>query len=281
MALNCPHCQSLVAADATTGVAPEHCPYCDGLIGDLSPDDQSGADHSNPDPLAANSDASTPDAVANETHTPTKDDAPEQALTDAALHVEPADDIDASESSLASTGTTPKRKKNVQPSFTRPRVVSAATHRARWPVAVAAALVLLLVLQLMLAERASLAADARWRSTMLRVCQVLRCDIPAWREVTAFTMLNRDVRAHLAAANALRVQAAFRNDAHWPQPWPDLVLTLSDATGRVTGSRSFTATEYLGDAPTQKLIATGQTANFVLDVAEPAPNTVSFSFDFR
>jgi len=219
--------------------------------------------------------------VANEAHTQTKDDTPEQALTEAALHVEPADDIDASEFSVPSASTAPKQKKNVRPSFTRPRVVSAATHRARWSVPVAAALVLLLALQLMVADRASLAADARWRNAMLRVCQVLRCDIPAWREVTAFTMLNRDVRAHPAAANALRVQAAFRNDAHWPQPWPELVLTLSDATGRVTGSRSFTASEYLGDVPTQKLIATGQAANFVLDVAEPAPNTVSFSFDFR
>ncbi|MCY7354762.1 MAG: DUF3426 domain-containing protein [Lysobacter sp.] len=275
MSLNCPHCQSLVAIDAVTGLAPEHCPYCDGLMGDTSQGDRPEVDA-----LAANHDAPATDAP-TEAQIQADDDASGQALAEASPQVEPVSALDTSALPVMSAAAAPKRKKSMRPSFTRPRAISQTTHRARWPKPVAATLGLVLALQLVVADRASLAADARWRSTMLRFCQVLRCDIPAWHEVTTFTMLNRDVRAHPTAANALRVHAAFRNDAHWPQPWPELVLTLSDATGRVTGSRSFTAMEYLGDAPTQKLIATGQTANFVLDVAEPAPNTVSFSFDFR
>lgn len=280
MSLNCPHCQSLVATDAVTGMVPEHCPYCDGLIGEGLIGDTSQEDQSEVDFLAANSEALSDDAT-TETQIQTEDGAPEQALADETLQVEPVDAIEASELPVLPAIAAPKRKKNVRPSFTRRRAVSGTTYRARWPAPVAVALLLLLALQLVAADRASLAANARWRTTMMNFCQVLRCDIPAWREVTAFTMLNRDVRAHPTAANALRVHAAFRNDAHWPQPWPDLVLTLSDATGRVTGSRGFTAAEYLGEPPTQKLLATGQTANFVVDVAEPAPNTVSFSFDFR
>lgn len=280
MSLNCPHCQSLVATDAVTGVAPEHCPYCDGLIGDGLMDDTSQGDRPEVDALAANHDAPATDAT-TEAQIQSGDDAPGQMLTDESPQVEPVSDLDTSALPVLPATAAPKRKKSVRPSFTRPRAISKTTHRALWPGPVVAGLGLVLALQLVVADRAPLAADARWRTTMLRFCHVLRCDIPAWREVSAFTMLNRDVRAHPTAANALRVHAAFRNDAHWPQPWPDLVLTLSDATGRVTGSRSFTAKEYMGDAPTQKLIATGQTANFVLDVAEPAPNTVSFSFDFR
>lgn len=277
MPLNCPHCQSLVAADPATGAAPEHCPYCDGVLGERSVDDTAAADQVEAEvaatdlaeDTAADADAQADDA-ANETAQPA-----ESLLAAADAGVESGD------LEIKPFAAAPLRKKNTHPSFARRRAASSTMRRARWPGPLAACLLLLLALQLVVADRVSLAASPRWRAGAIGMCRVLRCDIPAWREVGAFTMLDRDVRAHPAAVNALRVRAAFRNDARWPQPWPELVLTLSDATGRVTGSRSFTAMEYLGQAPTQKLIASGQSASVVLDVVEPAPGTVSFSFDFR
>ena len=99
----------------------------------------------------------------------------------------------------------------------------------------------------------------------------------------AFTMLSRDVRAHPSAPGALLINASFRNDARWPQPWPRVLLTLSNVDGRIVGARAFAAKEYLGadTAATQHELAPGQTAAMTLAVVEPAPDIVAFSFDFR
>jgi hypothetical protein len=147
--------------------------------------------------------------------------------------------------------------------------------------AIIAALALLLVVQVLLADRARLAADARWRPLLAGACTVLRCDVPAWREPAAFTLLQRDVRPHPAKRGVLHVAASFRNDAQWPQAWPMLLLTLSDADGRAVGFRAFTPAEYLGKAPAQSTLASGASATVALDVVEPGPGVVAFTFDFR
>jgi len=280
MVIKCPHCQSLIAVDAVTGAAPEYCPYCDGATASI--ESGAGVVVTTADSLLLDSDAPAFDAVHDavaEIEVPVDD-------VDPASSLEPTADAQAA-SDPGMPGPVPapapqKRRKNTHPSFAKPRTANTApAHLARWPWPLAASLVLLLLLQLLVADRASLAAQPRWRAAITSVCNVLRCAVPPWRETSAFTMIARDVHAHPDAAHALRIRAAFRNDARWPQPWPQVVVTLSDASGRVTGSRTFAADEYLGDAPTQKLIATGQTAAVALEIVEPAPDTVSFSFDFR
>ncbi len=282
MFVNCPHCQSLIAVDAVTGAAPEHCPYCDCAIAVAPAELEAGAEgHMQADPSA---DPAVP--TASTTGTPEADIGAQVDEDDRAPEIGAAVDArmrgDTSSQVPQAAPAAQKSRKTAHPSFARHAIPgTATTRRARWPWPVVILLMLALLLQLTIADRASLAAHPRWRAAITRLCTVLRCDIPPWRETDAFTMLARDVHAHPAIADALRIRAAFRNDARWPQPWPQLVVTLSDASGRVTGSRTFSADEYLGDAPTQKLIATGQTAAVALEIREPAPDTVSFSFDFR
>jgi hypothetical protein len=169
------------------------------------------------------------------------------------------------------------------PSFARARATAARLPLpAQWPrIATIAALSLLLAMQLVLAQRDALAADARWRPTVGALCGVLRCALPAWRQPDAFTMLSRDVRPHPRAPGTLHIDASFRNDARWSQAWPLLLVSLSDIDGRVVGTRAFTPREYLGAPPTQNTLASGQTAAVTLDVVEPAPGIVAFSFEFR
>ena len=133
----------------------------------------------------------------------------------------------------------PRRRGPHAPSFLRPdrHPPRPALRERRLVLAGIGVLALALVLQILLANRASLAADARWRPVVGGLCSVAGCTLPPWREPDAFTMIERDVRAHPSAAGALRVAATFRNDARWPQPWPTLVLTLSDVDGRAVGAR--------------------------------------------
>src|SRR5690606_27665581 len=153
------------------------------------------------------------------------------------------------------------------------------TARAHWPWAVVAGLSLLLVLQVLLADRARLAADPQWRPVVERACGLLGCSVPPWREPRAFAMLERSVRP-ARADGALQVQATFRNDARWAQPWPQLQLSLADADGRTTGVGVFAPEQYLGQAP-EGLLAPAQSAHVTFLVPEPAEHTVAFSFAFH
>lgn len=157
----------------------------------------------------------------------------------------------------------------------------ARTLRAwRQPVVLAGLLVLLGV-QIVLADRERLAADAQWRPLISGLCGILRCSVAPWREPEAFVLLAREVRPHPQRAGVLRASATFRNDARWPQPWPDLALTLSDLDGRAVAARVFAPHEYLGAAPASPLLAAGQSVDIALDIHEPAAGTVSYAWDLR
>ena len=94
-------------------------------------------------------------------------------------------------------------------------------------------------------------------------------------------MLSREVSPIRGLSGGLQVQASFRNDARWAQSWPVLVLSLSDADGRIVGERAFTSREYLGADATQKELGAGQSAQIALQLHEPNPDVVAFSFEFR
>ena len=192
-----------------------------------------------------------------------------------------ADGIDIDAAALAEKPAAPKRRKRAAPSFVRRPAQAPRRPTPPWLWAIAGGLALLAGVQIVFADRAQLAADARWRPTLAAVCEVLHCKIPPWREPAAFAMIGRDVRQHPYMPGALRVDATFRNNARWPQPWPELVLTLSDVNGRALGTRTFSAKEYLDNKVTQKEIASGQSAAVRMDVMEPGAGVVSFSFDFR
>ncbi len=202
-----------------------------------------------------------------------------------------SDEADEADEAILASATsvapvhTPMRRRagQVTPSFARTSAESAETSRTHaWP-AIAAIVGLsgLLILQMLLADRGRLAADARWRPLLETLCGALSCDLPPWREPGAFTLLQRDVRQHPTALGALRVTASFRNDARWSQPWPKLQLTLSDVNGRPSGQRSFDAREYLGGAPAQQVLASGETATVAMDIVEPAAQIIAYDVRFR
>ncbi|MDH5834393.1 DUF3426 domain-containing protein [Luteimonas kalidii] len=147
-------------------------------------------------------------------------------------------------------------------------------------IAAIVALLALLAVQVLLADRARLAADPRWRPIVDAACGVVGCSLPPWREPAAFALVSREVRPHPQVPGALRVRATVRNDARWPQAWPQLVLTLSDVDGRAVAARAFAPGDYLADgAPS--MLAAGQSRDIQLDIREPSAATVSYAFDFR
>ena len=143
------------------------------------------------------------------------------------------------------------------------------------------ALVVALAAQVGWLQRAQLAANPQLRPLLETACTMLRCALPPWHEPGAITMLARDVIAQPNHPGVLRVQATFRNDARWPQPWPGLTLSLADQNGRNLGSRRFLPAEYLGNAAHAAELAPGKAVAIGFDIVEPAPTVVAFDFRFE
>ena len=218
-----------------------------------------------------------------ETETETIDEAT-PGIDPQTIHAAQDDAVAASAVPLPATSTPapPTQAFPATPSFTRQNARSGTHSRAAgWQWTMLIALSLTLALQVLLADRARLAADAAWRPLIAPLCDALGCSIPPWHQPAAFAMLSRDVSPIAGRAGGLNVQATFRNDARWAQAWPVLLLSLSDADGRVLGSRAFTPREYLGAAAAQTELAPGQSAQIALQLHEPDPDVVAFSFDFR
>ncbi|WP_051412506.1 DUF3426 domain-containing protein [Pseudoxanthomonas sp. J35] len=244
----CPHCQFLVAYHPQSRPLPAACPRCGRPL-----EDEPGAgEDAGPGAGTATPEDASPAEAGGALATPPPEDT-------AQLFAAAPGDANAAPAPMAAVA--PRR----------------AASRWQWPLI--ALLALLLVVQVLLADRARLAADARWRPLVATLCGVFRCELPPWHEPAAFTMLDRQVRP-AAQPGALRVDASFRNDARWAQAWPALQLALSDADGRVLGSRVFLPAEYLGAAP-DALLSPGQSAQITFMVQEPAPGTVAFAFEFR
>jgi Protein of unknown function (DUF3426) len=253
MFVACPHCGFLVAVQ---GAAAQRCPRCGSAI------DPKLAKPLEPAPAAEVAD--------------------EDASSAAEANVDVGTDVAVSPPEEAAPQAAPKtRKKRAHhaPSFVRRHAPAPVrSSGGHWWLLVAA-LSLLLVLQLLLAQREELAANARWRPLISGLCGVLQCHVPAWREPTAFTMLQRSVQPKPGATGVLRVVASFRNDARWPQPWPTVLLTLSDMDGRQVGLRAFKPSEYRNGGADR--IAPGESSTIQLEVVEPAQQVVAFTFDFR
>lgn len=276
MFLPCPHCGFLVALIASNDGSAQRCPRCDGLVV-AAPADQTDT--------ASTVALEDPDASEE-----TGADLPETPIDGELTAQEQAPDPEpqtAPEAAppVAAHAAVPAKKTSRRarhaPSFARQTTPIAITGR-RWPWwSATITLALLLALQLLLAQRHDLAASARWRPLITGLCGVLQCDVPPWREPAAYTMLGRNVQPKSGMPGVLTASASFRNDARWPQPWPTLLLSLSDVDGNPVGLRGFSPREYHGDAIADETLAPGQSATVQFDVVEPAPRIVAFTFDFQ
>jgi hypothetical protein len=299
----CPHCQFLVGLESANGQPPEHCPRCHERLQPAVPVPEASAQGDPPPPspaaLTAPDHPSTAPAV-DEPAVPPGTPGETGPTPDAAMAMDITPSI-APEQATASDATATTLSDAAPHASTIPaplpvdaeiRPAAAAqpgshrwsptpTTRRRLQVASVPVLLLVLLMQCVLANRTQLAADAYWRPLVARVCSALSCTLPAWHEPAAFTLLDRTVRPDPLRPGVLHVAAGFRNDANWPQAWPSLALTLSDADGRVAGARVFAPNEYLAPMSTQETMASGQRAQVALDLVEPANHPVAFTFDFR
>ncbi|MBU6415825.1 MAG: zinc-ribbon domain-containing protein [Xanthomonadaceae bacterium] len=143
-------------------------------------------------------------------------------------------------------------------------------------------LALALAAQIAWASRVALVRDPATQVQALRVCARLDCRLPPIRDTAKLELLSRDIRPDPDAAGALAITATFRNNAPYRQPWPIVVVDLTDLDNNVVAMRRFRPAEYMPDAARRAAgIAAGTTAAVAFEVADPGKRAVSFHFGFE
>lgn len=167
------------------------------------------------------------------------------------------------------------------PAFVRPRAPVRAPRDLRWMIG-CAILVLALVAQLLVVNRAALATNTTLRPWLARVCAALSCSLPPVRDVSRLTLLSRDIRPHPSVPGALMISATLRNDAGFTQPYPVIRIALSDLDGNTIAMRRFHPADYVSDAKTRAAgLPPGATVAAVFEVEDPGKNAVAFEFGFE
>ncbi|GLQ86518.1 zinc-ribbon and DUF3426 domain-containing protein [Dyella flagellata] len=153
----------------------------------------------------------------------------------------------------------------------------------RWPWIVACAVLLLgLAAQMGWALRDSLIADPTVGPWLRQACAVLQCRVPMVRDVGKLHLLARDVQTHPSVPGALLISATLRNDATFTQPWPMVILRLTDGNGKVIAMRRLNPFEYLDDVEAlHRGLAPGATTALVFEVEDPGHQAVAFDMEFE
>lgn len=145
-----------------------------------------------------------------------------------------------------------------------------------------ATLALLLLAQVLYAERDRLLAIPTYRAWAESACLALGCTLPgSSRAIDGLALVSRDIRRHPTVDGALLISATLANRAGRDRPYPVLELTLSDLDGRIMAMRRFRPVDYLSD-PRRSLsgMPAATTLPLEFEVVDPGPSAVAFEFRF-
>ena len=115
---------------------------------------------------------------------------------------------------------------------------------------------------------------------LVQFCERLPCQFTGQRDVKRIFLTSRDVRTHPEGKNTILINAIFVNNAEFEQPYPDILITLSDLTTTVVAQRRFTPQDYLAKTSAFHLMKPGKPVYITLEVLDPGNDAVNFQFDF-
>lgn len=208
--------------------------------------------------------ATPPAALGNAAGTLTDFDLPESTLT-TAQRVSPTPALSPISALLVEEDTAPRRS---------------LLGTLAWTLA-SLLLLAVLAVQYVYLNRVALVHHAELRPLLELLCEHTGCRLPPRRDVTALTLLERDIRSHDRYQGALTIHATVQNRAAFAQPYPAVDVVMRDLTGRVVAARRFLPQDYLSGAAAPPLLAPQATAQLTLDVVDPGAEAVGFEFTFH
>lgn len=278
MYTQCPECLSVFSLDAQALVQAHGyvlCGHCGADFNSLA----TLSEHLPPEPfceMPANVQALAPPRIELVVYRP-RQPAPEPAAA-AATETE-----DFSQLVFAPRFAKESRKRKA-PRGERRRGTRRDNDRSpRWPwVLVCGALAIMLAAELAWIDRDDLIRDPMTGGWLRNACNTLGCRLPLVAAPRQLHLLASNVETHPNAAHALMISLSLRNDAAFAQPWPVMVVTLSDAQGHRLTMRRLLPTDYLDDPDVlRRGLAAGATTALLLEVQDPGDAAVAYQFDFE
>jgi hypothetical protein len=150
----------------------------------------------------------------------------------------------------------------------------------RWPwVAGVAALALLLLLQVVHAERNDLVRSPGLGPLVAGAYSLFGLDVMAPTDLAAYELRQWGAASDPNASNRLMLRASIVNRAAYAQPYPLLRLTLQDRFGGTLGMRDVGPADYLPGAGTEGLLEPGGRADALIRIVDPGTEAVGFELD--
>jgi predicted Zn finger-like uncharacterized protein len=150
----------------------------------------------------------------------------------------------------------------------------------RWPwVAGVAALALLLLLQVIHAERNDLARSPTFGPLVAGAYALAGATALAPTDLSAYELRQWGAASDPAAASRLMLRASIVNRATYAQPLPLLRLSLQDRFGATLGMRDIGPADYLPGAGGERLLGPGERADALIRIVDPGAEAVGFELD--
>ena len=163
-----------------------------------------------------------------------------------------------------------------------PEGFEAAPSPRRWPVALGAALLaLLLGAQAVHHWRDELSRSPAFGPLLLQGYSVMGLEPPAPVDLSAFELRQLGAASEPSQAGRIKVRASIVNRAPFAQPYPLLRLTLQDRFGSTIGARDLAPVEYLpgGEESASGLLGASQRADAEVVFVDPGRDAVGFELD--
>ncbi|MDH5361390.1 MAG: DUF3426 domain-containing protein [Gammaproteobacteria bacterium] len=110
----------------------------------------------------------------------------------------------------------------------------------------------------------------------------MECDFSLRKDYSKLSLEHKDIRLHPKVKQSLLINANLLNQANFVQPYPIVTLTFTDSQEKIVAQRGFKPEEYLSN-PQQAESGLGprESALLVLEVLDPGPDAINFTFDFH
>jgi predicted Zn finger-like uncharacterized protein len=119
------------------------------------------------------------------------------------------------------------------------------------------------------------------RQFLASVCQILDCRLPEQRAPDKLEIMNRSVASHPQTPNALQILLTLSNQADFPQPYPQIQLSLFNTKEELLARRRFQPGEYLNrSASGHPLLQPRQPVQLEIVLQDPGEDATGFKFDF-
>lgn len=110
----------------------------------------------------------------------------------------------------------------------------------------------------------------------------MECDFSLRKDYSKLSLEHKDIRVHPKVKQSLLINANLLNQANFVQPYPIVTLTFTDSQEKIVARRGFKPEEYLSNpAQAEAGLSPRESALLVLEVLDPGPDAINFTFDFH